>query len=107
MIEPSMEELILSGVVEVAGIDPKTGSFLYNFTPKLKEVMPELWNERLDFIHEEVMFFWQHGFLEVKEMEKRNPIIFLTEKAFDENEIDQLPEDKAETLQEIKRLFER
>jgi hypothetical protein len=69
--------------------------------------MPELWNERLSFIHEEVMFFWQHGFLEIKEMEKINPIIFLTEKAFDEEEIDQLPEDKAETLQEIKRLFEK
>jgi hypothetical protein len=32
MLEPSIEELILNGVVEVSGIDPQTGEFLYNFT---------------------------------------------------------------------------
>jgi hypothetical protein len=107
MIEPSMEELILSGVVEVAGIDSETGEFLYNFTHKLKELMPELWNERLDFIHQEIMYFWETGFLDVEEMDSKNPIVFLTPMAFDEEEISNLPEDKRESLEEIKRLFER
>jgi hypothetical protein len=107
MIEPTMEELILNGVVEVAGVDSETGEFLYNFTPKLREVMPELWNERLDFIHEEVMYFWELGFLDVGEMDTKNPIIFLTEMALDEEEISKLPTDKQESLREIKRLFEK
>jgi len=102
-----MEELILSGVVEVAGIDSETGEFLYNFTHKLKELMPELWNERLDFIHQEIMYFWETGFLDVEEMDSKNPIVFLTPMAFDEEEISNLPEDKRESLEEIKRLFER
>ncbi len=76
MIEPSMEELILSGVVEVAGVDAESGEFLYNFTPKLKELMPDLWNERLDFIHQEIMFFWENGFLDVEDMDSGNPVIF-------------------------------
>jgi hypothetical protein len=107
MIEPSMEELILNGVAEVAGVDSDTGEFLYNFTPKLREVMPELWNQRLNFIHEEIMYFWENGFIEVEDMDTRNPAIFLTPLALDEDAIAELPEDKQSSFREIKRLFER
>lgn len=105
MIEPSIEELILSGVVEVAGIDSTTGEFLYNFTHKLREVMPEMYNERLEFIQTEVMFFLELGFLDIEESEDNNPVIFLNEKSFNEYEISQLPKDKQESLREIKRIF--
>lgn len=105
MLEPSMEELILSGVVEVAGIDSATGEFLYNFTPKLREVMPEMYNERLEFIQAEVMFFLEEGFLEVEESEDDNPTIYLNEKSFDDYEISKLPKEKQESLREIKRIF--
>jgi len=107
MIEPSMEELILNGVVEVAGVDSETGEFLYNFTPKLREVMPELWNERLDFIHGEIMFFWENGFIEAEDMDSINPKVVLTDLADDEDAIAQLPADKQESLREIKRMFEK
>lgn len=105
MIEPSIEELILSGVVEVAGIDTTTGEFLYNFTPKLREVMPEMYNERLEFVQAEVMFFLELGFLEIDGDPEDNPTIYLTEKSFDEEEVSQLPKDKQESLREIKRIF--
>jgi hypothetical protein len=107
MIEPSMEELILNGVVEVAGVDSETGEFLYNFTPKLREVMPELWNERLDFIHGEIMFFWENGFIEAEDMDSANPKVILTDLADDEDAIAELPKDKQESLREIKRMFEK
>lgn len=107
MIEPSIEELILSGVVEVAGVEESTGEFLYNFTPRLKEVMPEMWNERLDFIYGEIMFFYELGFVATADMTASNPTITLTELAFDEDEISRLPEDKQESLKELKRLFEK
>jgi hypothetical protein len=107
MIEPSMEELILNGVAEVAGVDSETGEFLYNFTPKLREVMPDLWNKRLNFIHEEIMYFWENGFIEVEDMDTTNPAIFLTPLALDDAAIAQLPEDKQSSFREIKRLFER
>jgi len=102
-----MEELILNGVVEVAGVDSETGEFLYNFTPKLREVMPELWNERLDFIHGEIMFFWENGFIEAEDMDSINPKVVLTDLADDEDAIAQLPADKQESLREIKRMFEK
>jgi hypothetical protein len=102
-----MEELILNGVVEVAGIDAKSGEFLYNFTPKLRELMPELWNERLDFIYKEIMYFWENGFIEAEDIDGVNPVVLLTELADDESAISELPEDKQESLREIKRMFER
>jgi hypothetical protein len=63
MIPPTMEELILSGAVEVAGLDSDSGEFLYSFTPKLREIMPALWNDRLEFIYEEVVHFEELGFI--------------------------------------------
>lgn len=107
MIDPSMEDLILNGVLEVSGIDSETGEFLYSFTEKLKEAMPELWNERLNFIHDEIMYFWELGFLEVDDTNSKSPVIFLTELAFDEKELSNLSKDKLQTLNEIKRLFEK
>lgn len=107
MIEPSMEELILNGVVEVAGIDSESGEFLYNFTPKLRELMPELWNERLDFIYKEIMYFWEHGFIDAQDIDGLNPVVLLTDLAKDEAAVSELPEDKQESLREIKRMFEK
>ena len=107
MIEPSMEELILNGVVEVAGIDADTGEFLYNFTPKLRELMPDLWNERLDFIHNEIMYFWEKGFLDAAGMDDVNPVVLLTDLAHDEDAISELPPERQQSLREIKRLFEK
>lgn len=107
MIEPSMEELILNGVVEVAGIDADTGEFLYNFTPKLRELMPDLWNERLDFIHNEIMYFWEKGFIDAQGMDDINPTVLLNDLAYDEDAISELPPEKQASLREIKRLFEK
>ena len=106
MLEPTIEELILSGVVEVSSVDPDTGEFLYSFTEKLHEVMPELLNRKLDFVKQEVDFFLETGFLEVDNPKSRNPIIFLTDKAFDEDEVSTLSKNKQKSLKEIKRLFE-
>lgn len=106
MIPPTMEELILSGAVEVASIDSESGEFLYSFTPKLREIMPALWNDRLEFIYEEIVHFEELGFLFVEDIDSKNPIISLTDKAFDENEIGLLPKDKQQTIRELRRLFE-
>jgi F0F1-type ATP synthase epsilon subunit len=106
MLEPSIEELILNGVVEVSGIDPQTGEFLYNFTNKLYDVMPDYFSERLDFVRTEMAFFLELGFLEVNDPDAENPIIFLTDKAFEEDEISKLSENKQKSLKEVKRLFE-
>jgi hypothetical protein len=77
---------------------------LYQFTDKLKEVSPMLYKEHLAFINDQIMKFWQEGFLEVNFLED-SPIIFLSEKCFDENAISKLSKEDQWNIQEIKRIF--
>jgi hypothetical protein len=102
-MEYSIDKMILTGAVEVSGIDQATGEFLYSFTDKVSQVMPEIYRRHLDFIHQEIMYFWERGFLNIDDVGKSNPSISITEKAFDEQALASLPPKKIQILEEIKR----
>jgi hypothetical protein len=107
MINPEhdiIDELILSGALEASAVD-ENGEMLYSFTQKLKDVNPTLYKEHLNFVNSEIMFLWQQGFLFISDLSEENPIISVTQKAFDQEEIDQLDEDKRRSLLEIKRVL--
>ena len=104
-INRMFDELILQGAIEVSTIDEKTGEFLYNFTPKMKEVSPMLYKEHMNNVSQEIMYFWERGFLVMNDVTSSNPIIRLSAKAFDEKEISALPEDKKAVLADIKRIL--
>ena len=99
-----INQLILSGALEVAGIDIDTGEPLYNFTEKLIEVSPELHTEVSTYFSNETMFLWQEGFLDMDVTEK-NPTVRLTKKALDEIAVAGLNKDKQYTLKEIIRII--
>lgn len=99
-----IDKLILNGAMEMAGIDSKTGEILYQFTPKLKEVMPELYNEHLNFVNAELMRLWEKGFVNMDLMSD-SPIVTLSEKAFNEEEISSLSDQDRWAIQEVKRLL--
>ena len=101
-----IDELILSGALEPAGIDPDTGEMLYNFTNKLKDIHPLLHKEVNNLFSSHVMKLWELGMVTMNVMDE-NPIVNLTEKAFDKNLIASLDEDIAYTLKEIKRSLVR
>lgn len=105
MENKSIDDLILSGVVQVAAIDSETGEFLYQFTDKLPELMPDLYNKHITKLHDDVMYFWEKGFLNIEDFSAVNPKISLTPKAFDQEEISMLPEDIQAVLKEIKRVL--
>lgn len=105
MIDDSIDNLILAGVVEVAALDSETGELLYSFTDKFKEMMPELYEIHINYIHNEVMYFWEKGLVHIDDVTSQNPVVSLTEKAFDENIVSQLSKSKQESLNEIKRIL--
>ena len=107
MFEPTVEELILEGIVEVSGIDSESGEFLYSFTDKVKQALPEMLEKRLKHIHAKILFFWRLGFIDIDDPRSSNPIVMLSEKAFDDDAVNQLPEEKRLDLEQIKKLFER
>ncbi len=99
-----MEFLMLQGAIEIAGVDSKTGEFLYSFTPKIKEVMPELYKDHLDSINKEVMNLWEKGYIYLDLLEE-DPIISLAPKALDGDEIVRLSIEEQWCLTEIKRVL--
>jgi hypothetical protein len=101
----AIDKLILEGALEVGGIDIESGEILYNFTDKLKEVMPELYNEHLNFVNSEIMYLWETGFLSIESLLEDNPKVNLTLKAYDTDKIKELPQDKQRSLLEIKRIL--
>lgn len=105
MDEPTIEDLILSGAIEVAAFDAENEELLYKFTDDVKTVFPELYQAHMATVHEEVMYFWELGFLDISNMEDPNPIISITDKAFIDEEISKLPLDKQKTLGDIKRIL--
>ena len=99
-----MEFLMLQGALEIVGVDSGTGEFLYSFTPKIKEVMPELYKDHLDSINKEVMNLWEKGYIYLDLLEE-DPIISLAPKALDIEEIGQLSIEEQWCLAEIKRVL--
>lgn len=101
-----IEELILSGALEPAGIDPETGEMLYNFTDKLKDVNPQLHREVNNTFSSHIMRLWELDMITM-DITSQNPMVNLTPKAFDPKLMESLEEEVAYTLKEIKRSLIR
>lgn len=102
--DDAIDQLILSGALEVAGIDINTGEPVYNFTEKLIDVSPELHKEVALYFSRETMSLWSQGFLDMDVTEK-NPLVTLTPKAFNSEEVSKLSKESQMTLNEIVRVI--
>jgi hypothetical protein len=104
MLENEMiEKLILDGGLEVAGIDSENGSLLYSFTPKIKELMPELYNDHLNRVNAEILSLWERAYVDIDFLAKE-PVVTLTDKSFDPAEMSKLRKQDVWAIEELKRL---
>jgi hypothetical protein len=99
-----IDQLLLENALEVVGIDDSNGEFLYSFTNKIKDVMPDLYEDHLNFVNSEIMTLWEKGYLDIDFLEE-NPTVRLTEKAVDKEELSKLKTQELWSLEEIKRLL--
>lgn len=104
--QDAIDYLILNKGLEVAGVDSNTGELLYSFTPKIKELMPDLYNAHINHVNQEIMALWEKGFVNVDLMSD-NPIVTLTAKAFDNKELEGLSPEHKWGLEEMKRLMKK
>jgi hypothetical protein len=98
----NIDDLILSGALEPAGIDSETGEMLYTFTDKLQDVSPMLHREVNNTFSSHMMRLWELGIVSM-DVTEENPVVTLTKNAFNKKLINSLDEDIANTLKEIKR----
>jgi hypothetical protein len=102
--DDAIDQLILAGALEIAGIDMDTGEPVYNFTEKLIDISPELHKEVALYFSRETMSLWSQGFLDMNVTEK-NPIVTLTAKALNNSEVSKLSKESQSTLMEIIRVI--
>jgi hypothetical protein len=102
--EEIMEYLILNNALEVVAVDSKTGELLYSFTPKIKEIMPELYEDHISSVNTDVMGLWEKGYININLFQK-DPIITLSEKALNKEEVNKLSQKDQWSLHEIKRIL--
>lgn len=99
-----VEYFLSKGIIEESGFSNETGEILYSINPKMKHIMPSFYEDHLNFINSEIMYFWEHGFLDI-DLLKDDPLVSLTDKAFSDYEISLLSKDKQWSLLELKRLL--
>jgi hypothetical protein len=100
-----MKELIDSGAIELKGIDSETGEFLFGITEKMKQVNRALYDEHINGIYADTMYFWERGFVDVDDFTSTNPKISLTSKAFDAEALSKLPLEKADIFARMKEAL--
>jgi hypothetical protein len=86
-----IDNLILSGALEICGIDGETGEFFYRFTDKIMEVAPEIFNLHYEHYYAIIMRLWESGVVEIN-MLSDTPTIFLTKTSFQAYESNTLNE---------------
>jgi len=98
-----IEKLILEGAMEVAGVDAENGELLYSFTPKIQQVMPELYHDHLNRTNAEILSLWERGYVDIDFLAKE-PIVRLANKSFDPVEMSKLRKQDVWAIEELKRL---
>jgi hypothetical protein len=99
-----IEKLILTGALEIAGIDTETGDFLYNFTDNLAKISPEIYKDMNSYFYSEMVTLWENGFIEM-DITDTNPKITLTDKILDNESIKKLDRNSQHSLKEIIRIL--
>lgn len=100
-----ISQLLASGALEVDGIDSETGEFLYRITDKMERVNKELYDEHINNIYADTMYFWEKGLINFSDFSDTNPTISLTTKAFDPKAIADLPLEKALLFTKVKQAL--
>jgi hypothetical protein len=99
-----MDYLILNGGLEIVGVDSSNGSFLYSFTPKIKELMPDLYTEHINTINQEMLSLWEKGYINIDFLAD-DPVITLSKKSLIDSEVSKLTKDEQWSIMELKRLM--
>jgi hypothetical protein len=95
-----IDNLAINGYIEVEGIDAETGEFLYRVSDKLKETIPDLEKQLYDAFLAELYNLWVKGFVAM-DFSTDNPLVKLTEQAFDEEKLKELSLEEKTALSTI------
>jgi hypothetical protein len=99
-----INELLLKGGLESAGIDSETGESLYRPTDILDMIDPDLSKEMSIYFSQTAMKLWEKGFIDM-DVTIKDPIVKLAEKSFDIDAVNSLAKDERVIIKEIIRVL--
>jgi hypothetical protein len=99
-----IKNLILEGALEVAGVDSENGELLYTITPKMQDVMPDMYEDHLTQVNKDILNLWEKGYVNINFLDKE-PMVTISEKGLDKKEVSKLSKQEIWALEEIKRLL--
>ena len=99
-----IKNLILEGALEVAGLDSESGELLYSITPKMKDFMPDMYQDHLTQTNRDILNLWEKGYVNINFLEN-NPMVTISEKGLDKKEVAKLSKQEIWAFEEIKRLL--
>jgi hypothetical protein len=101
-----IKNLILEGALEVAGVDSETNELLYTITPKMQEVMPDMYEDHLTQVNRDLLNLWEKGYVNIDFL-MVDPVVTISEKGLDKAEVSKLTKPEIWALEEVKRLLQR
>lgn len=99
-----IDNLILNGGLEFAGIDSETGEQLYRPTSILRNIDPKLSDEMSLYFSATTMKLWEKGFIDM-DVTVADPLVKLSEKSFDLELINSLEKNERIVIKEIIRAL--
>jgi hypothetical protein len=105
-VSRALDILILKGLVEVTSIDPQTGEFLYQISPQLFEMVPDLKKEGERMFLKMLDVLWIKGFVSMDKTQE-NPKVTITSLALDKDSVDNLSYEERTALYIIMDAMER
>ena len=99
-----IKNLILEGALEVAGLDSENGELLYSVTPKMQELMPDLYEDHLAQVNKDILNLWEKGYVNINFLDD-SPMVTISEKGLDKKEVAKLSKQEIWAFEEIKRLL--
>jgi hypothetical protein len=101
-----IKNLILEGALEVAGVDSETNELLYNVTPKMQEIMPDMYEDHLTKVNRDLLNLWEKGYVNIDFL-LSDPVVTISEKGLDKAEVSKLNKPEIWALEEVKRLLKK
>ncbi len=101
-----IKNLILEGALEVAGVDSETNELLYSVTPKMQEVMPDMYEDHITQVNRDILNLWEKGYVNV-DLLSPNPMVTISSKGLDKDEVSKLTKPEIWALEEVKRLLKK
>jgi hypothetical protein len=101
-----IKNLILQGALEVAGVDSETNELLYAITPKMQEIMPDMYEDHLKTVNRDLLNLWEKGYVNI-DFFLPDPVVTISEKGLNKDEISKLTKPEIWALEEVKRLLQR